>query len=75
MRVPISPGIFAAVALVSASSNGMRTKANALTALRLAPDWQGVLAYDEFRNKCSGTEGNAMGRALPRIGGLIKRID
>jgi putative DNA primase/helicase len=24
--------------------------ANAITALRLAPEWQGVLAYDEFRN-------------------------
>jgi hypothetical protein len=24
--------------------------ANAITALRLAPQWQGVLAYDEFRN-------------------------
>jgi predicted P-loop ATPase len=39
----------------SGSNNSSRRSvrpilANAITALRVAPEWQGVLAYDEFRN-------------------------
>jgi predicted P-loop ATPase len=41
--------------------------ANAITALRLAPEWQGVLAYDEFRCNVVGVKPVPWG-ALPKNG-------
>jgi predicted P-loop ATPase len=41
--------------------------ANAITALRLAPEWRGVLAYDEFRNNVIALKPTPWG-ALPKNG-------
>ncbi|MGH9436855.1 MAG: VapE domain-containing protein [Terriglobia bacterium] len=41
--------------------------ANAITALRLAPEWQGVLAYDEFRCNAVALKPTPWG-ALPKSG-------
>ena len=47
--------------------------ANAITALRLAPEWQGVLAYDEFRCNVVAMKPDSLGSAseewLDRPGG------
>jgi predicted P-loop ATPase len=41
--------------------------ANAITALRLAPEWQGLLAYDEFRLNVVATKPTPWG-AFPKTG-------
>jgi hypothetical protein len=36
--------------------------ANAITGLRLAPEWEGALGFDEFRNRCTQSS-TVVGRA------------